>query len=134
MQQQHQIKLSEDEVEKAVASTSWKKALSTDSMPDTLLHLAAKNPVLLAQLTSKLQHFMNADYWPRYLFTARLIPLSKNEKAYTSLDQVRTISVIPPTAKLIERIILNRIQEQLYNNDSGLISPDQLGFRPGASC
>jgi hypothetical protein len=55
-------------------------------MPDTLLHLAAKNPVLLAQLTSKLQHFMNADYWPRYLFTARLIPLSKNEKAYTSLD------------------------------------------------
>ena len=85
------------------------KALSTDSMPDTLLHLAAKNPVLLAQLTSKLQHFMNADYWPKYLFTARLIPLSKNEKAYTSLDQVRTISVIPPTAKLIERIILNRI-------------------------
>ena len=77
---------------------------------------------------------MNADYWPKYLFKARLIPLSKDDKAFTSLDKVRTISVIPPTAKLIERIILNRIQEQLYNSDSGLISPDQLGFRPGASC
>ena len=54
---------------------------------------------------------MNADYWPKYLFKAKLIPLSKDDKAFTSLDKVRTISVIPPTAKLIERIILNRIQE-----------------------
>ena len=76
---------------------------------------------------------MNNDYWPSYLFRARLIPLSKTGDAYTGIDQVRTISVIPPVAKLIERILLNRISDQLYNNDDGIISLDQLGFRPNAS-
>ena len=84
-------------------------------------------------MTARIEEFMNNPYWPKYLFQAKLIPLSKNDKAYTGLDQVRTISVIPPVAKLIERIILNRITDQLYNTETGIISVDQQGFRPGAS-
>ena len=76
-------------------------------------------------MTLKIQNFMNADYWPKYLFRARLIPLSKTNKAYTGIDQVRTISVIPPVAKLMERILLNRISEFLYNTEDGIISIDQ---------
>ena len=60
-------------------------------------------------MNSKLTTFINAAYWPNYLFKARIIPLSKNDKEYTDIDQVRTISVISPVAKLIERIILNKI-------------------------
>ena len=46
---------------------------------------------------------------------------------------MRTISVLPVVAKLIERLVLNRIVDTLYNNNNGLISLDQLGFRPAAS-
>ena len=122
-----------EEVKEAVARVSWKKATSTDSMADTLIHAAAKGARYLNQLTKKLQEFINNEYWPSYLFRARLIPLSKTGNAYTGIDQVRTISVIPPVAKLIERIILNRITDRLYNNTNGIISLDQLGFRPNAS-
>ena len=88
---------------------------------------------MLRQLNIKLTEFINADYWPSYLFKARLIPLSKTGKAYTRTDQNRTISVISPVAKLIERLILNKIQDQLYNAEDGAISIDQQGFRPTAS-
>ena len=63
----------------------------------------------LQKLHAKLAEFINNSYWPTYLFRARIIPLSKNDKEYTGIDQVRTISVISPVAKLIERIILNKI-------------------------
>ena len=48
---------------------------------------------------------MNDSYWPSYLFKAKLIPLSKNDKEYTSKKNVRTISVLPALTKVIERII-----------------------------
>jgi hypothetical protein len=108
-QQHHPIVLSTEEVKIAITKVSWLKATSTDQLPDTLLHHAVKNDEHLDKLTTKIQEFMNDPYWPSYLFRARLIPLSKNGSAYTGIDQVRTISVISPLAKLIERIILNRM-------------------------
>ena len=49
---------------------------------------------------------MNSDYWPVYLFRAKIVALSKNNEAYPVARQVRTISVLPAIAKLMERVIL----------------------------
>jgi hypothetical protein len=39
--------------------------------------------------------------------------------------------VIPAVTKLLERVILNRMEPTLYGID-GLIPKEQQGFRPGA--
>ena len=87
-----------------------------DNMGDHFLHDIVKkkndtdDDTQLLSLTKKIQDQLNNDYWPSYLFKARLIPLSKDNKSYTTEDNVRTISVIPAITKLMERILLNRIE------------------------
>lgn len=80
---------------------------------------------------------MNADYWPSYLFKARVVALSKNDKAYPTARNTRTISVLPAIAKLMERIILSRIEGRLFGETNalgikteGTIHSSQFGFRP----
>ena len=65
----------------------------------------------LLQFTKKIRDLVNNDYWPSYLFKARLIPLSKNNMSYTTKDNVRTISVIPAITKIIERLLLNKVEK-----------------------
>ena len=90
-------------------------------MPDRCAHAISAHPLLIKKLTDKLQALINDSYWPKYLWTAKIVPLSKDNRAYTTTDQVRTISVIPVVAKLIERLILNRMEERLYGTTSGIL-------------
>ena len=57
--------------------------------------------------------------------------LSKNGETSTTKKHVRILSVIPAVTKLIERVILSRMEESLYGPE-GIIPHCQQGFRPGA--
>ena len=104
-------------------------------MGDVLFHEAGKSEENLEKLTLKMEQLLNNPYWPKYLYTAKLIPLSKTDSAFESVDKVRMISVLPAVTKLMERLVLNQMMEKLYGSGNlpGAIHTDQLGFRPGAS-
>ena len=81
-------------------------------MPDRALRemLTLKDAAqYITSLNEKITDLVNDEYWPAYMFRARLIPLSKNGMSYTSLQNVRTLSVLPVIAKVIERLLLNKI-------------------------
>ena len=103
---------------------SYKKALGTDEMPDTIIHDMIKDTdegtANLKWLTDRMQTLLNSDYWPQYLFSARPILLSKDGKTSTTKKNTRILSVIPAVTKLLERITLNRMEPVLYGED-GLI-------------
>ena len=47
------------------------------------------------------------------------------------MDEVRTISVIPALCKLIEKIVLNKIEPFLYGESGRAISGDRTGTYAG---
>ena len=58
--------------------------------------------------------------------TARIIPLSKEDTAYPQVGNVRTISILPTTYKIFERIIFQRLEEEVQENSP--IHSTQRGF------
>ena len=62
----------------ALNQISYDKSSGVDYMQDKLFHKIGKNAAEKAQLTKKVQDLINDEYWPSYMFKARIIPLSKN--------------------------------------------------------
>ena len=56
----------------------------------------------------------------------------KQNKNKQSLKNYRPISLLPICSKIFERLIYNEMFTLF--TESNLISPNQLGFRPGDSC
>ena len=107
----------------AVEKLSWKKSTGVDDMPDTFFHgiLAddrkAGNDDNMKWLSKKIENVLNKKHWPQYLFSARPIMLSKNGETSTTKKFVRILSVIPAVTKLIERVILSRMEHKLYGSE-----------------
>ena len=81
-------------------------------------------------LRKKLERLINEPQWPRYLGRAKIIPLSKDESALLEKNNIRLISILPTVTKLIEQIILNKLNPILYGKNSK-IHRIQMGFKPG---
>ena len=56
--------------------------------------------------------------------------LSKEKTEFPEVGNVRTISVLPAVFKVFERIVLNRLKEELSSNP---LHPAQTGFTEGKS-
>ena len=129
--------ISEREMIDAIEKLSWKKSTGVDNMPDTFFHGILEEDRKVGNmkntrwLSEKVENVLNQQHWPQYLFSARPILLSKNGETSTTKKFVRILSVIPAITKLIERVILSRMEGKLYGPD-GIIPHCQQGFRPGA--
>ena len=64
--------------------------------------------------------------------TAVVTPLFKKKGSNEDLNNYRGISILPPVAKLFEKLVHNQILD--YFNSKNLISNDQHGFRANHSC
>lgn len=64
--------------------------------------------------------------------TAVVTPLFKNKGDAEDVNNYRGISVIPPIAKVFEKLIATQIIEHLEKN--GILTNDQHGFRSAHSC
>ena len=66
-----------------------------------------------------------------FLKKANVVPIHKkgNKK---SLKNYRSISLLPISSKIFDRLINNKMFT--FFADNNLISPNQSGFRPGDSC
>jgi hypothetical protein len=90
--------------------------------------------IILQQLPRKgqikLLHIFNAilrpDYWPRLLKTTQIIMILKSGKTPTDVTSCRTVSLLPTIAKVLEKLILNVINQE--SNPQTWIPDHQFGF------
>lgn len=62
---------------------------------------------------------------------AKILPIPKNGGQGLAVDNIRPIALTSNVVKLIERILLQRIMQFVVRNS--VLSPSQIGFRPGCS-
>lgn len=68
---------------------------------------------------------------PQYFKIAATIPIVKPKKPINQLDSYRPISLLPCTAKVLEKIVSKRLMWYLKKHK--LLSPNQVGFQSGLS-
>jgi hypothetical protein len=91
--------------------------------------------VILQQLPRKGQikhlYMFNAmlrlDYWPCPLKTTKIIMILKPGKTPADVTLYRLISLLPTIAKVLEKLILNKINQE--PNPQTWIADHQFGFR-----
>lgn len=83
-----------------------------------------------------LEHFYNdcikQQHIPQELKCALVSPLFKNKGETTDMNNYRGISVLPPAAKILEKILAQQIRS--YFEDNNLFVDSQHGFRTNHSC
>ena len=123
-------KVNEDDV------LHYLKQISPDSSPGisnipTKVILGAKLK-LIPVLTSLFNQCMSSASIPNEWKCAVVTPLYKQKGDATDPNNYRGISIIPPTAKLFEKIIAKQISDYFENNC--IFYSGQHGFRKGMSC
>ncbi|GFT45918.1 RNA-directed DNA polymerase from mobile element jockey [Trichonephila clavipes] len=86
---------------------------------------------VIFQLTNLINKILHSGQFPQAWKTATVIPILKPGKDPTLATSHRPISLLPVLSKLAERIILNRLNDHLQNND--ILIPQQHGFRANLS-
>ncbi|GFW41662.1 RNA-directed DNA polymerase from mobile element jockey [Trichonephila clavipes] len=86
---------------------------------------------VIFQLTNLINKILHSGHFPQAWKTATVIPILKPGKDPTLATSHRPISLLPVLSKLAERIILNRLNDHLQQND--ILIPQQHGFRANLS-
>jgi hypothetical protein len=99
--------------------------------------------LITAQMLKELSHegfqllmyifnsILGLDYWPTSLKRAQIIMIQKPEKNSTDVSSYRPISLLPIISKVLEKLILKRINKD--NNPHDWIPHHQFGFRQAHS-
>jgi hypothetical protein len=120
--------VTEEEVINLTESLKGKPTAGDDDIPETLvkqrIHLI-KGPLAHIYNLS-----LNSGVFPDVWKTAKVKPLYKKGDKY-DMRNYRPISIIPVFAKLLKRLMNNRIISFLYENK--IFSEAQNGFRKGNS-
>jgi hypothetical protein len=119
--------VTEEEVIGLTKSLKGKPTAGDDDIPENLV----KQHVQLNKgpLTHIYNLSLNSGVFPDTWNTAKVKPLYKKGDKYDM--NYRPISIIPVFAKLLERLMYNRIISFLYKNK--ILSEAQNGFRKGRS-
>jgi hypothetical protein len=111
------------DIEKAICSLQNNKACGLDNISAEHLKYSSRRIVVLLSMcfSSLLLH----GFMPTDMISVVLIPLIKDKSAkITSLSNYRPIALASIMSKIIESVILDRIQDYIYTN------PNQYGFKP----
>jgi hypothetical protein len=85
-------------------------------------------PIITAMFNKSIENGVIPLDWK----TAVVTPLYKNKGQAEDINNYRGISVIPPIAKIFEKILATQIVEHLERNC--IVTNDQHGFRSAHSC
>ena len=106
-----------------------KKAPGVDDVTNAQLKNLPKKTV--AQLLCIIQACIQLQYFPKSWKHATVVAVPKPKKDPTIPSNYRPISLLPHISKILERVILNRIEGHL--DSSNIIPSFQYGFRKGRS-
>jgi hypothetical protein len=120
--------VTEEEVISLTKSLNGKPTSGDDDIPENLV----KQCILLIKgpLTHIYNLSLNSGVFPDLWKTAEVKPLHKKADKY-DMYNYKTVSIIPVFAKLLERLMYNRMRSFLYENK--ILSEGQNGFRKGKS-
>lgn len=114
-----------EEVRSIIQNLGTKKAPGPDGVTPAMLKHLPENQI------HKLTHIFNAalkiSYFPDPWKIAHTILIPKQGKPRTSPEAYRPISLLSSTGKVLERIILTRIQE--FTEEFDILPQEQFGFR-----
>lgn len=110
-----------NEINRLKKSTS----VGTDNISSKILKLAC--PFVVTPLTHIYQLSISSGEFPKLWKTSIITPINKTRKP--KITDFRPINVLPAVAKVLERIVINFV----YNNINILSGPQQHGFKPGLS-
>jgi len=112
------------EVEKANKEIRNKKATGDDDVPADVLKLLGE--VGLKIMTKLIDTIYQTGEWPKDITEVTLIALNKKSQA-TKCSDLRTISLIAHTAKIVAKILRRKIERKIED----VLGKDQFGFRKG---
>ena len=116
------LKVTIKDVSEAVNKLDCNKSCGADSIYAE--HLKYSSEKIYTLLSICLTGFFVHGYLPESLLTVILVPVIKNKAGnINSIDNYRPIALASILSKVIEKIILVRIQHQLVSN------PNQFGFK-----
>ena len=123
------IEIQQKQIEDIIKQMPANKAPGTDTITNKIL----KNlpTIAITNLTKITQSIFNHNHYPNSLKTAKIIPILKPLKSPQEPKNYRPISLLNGTAKIIEKIIHNHIQEHMETHN--LNNQNQHGFRKGRS-
>lgn len=117
------------EIHKIIKKLGNKKAPGEDAIRNTAIKNLPQKAIL------KLYYILNAclkmSYFPSNWKNAMVIPLLKPGKNPKDPNSYRPISLLPCLSKILERIILDRIQNHIIENK--ILIDEQHGFRANCS-
>ena len=118
------------ELEQAIQSMRKKGAAGPDDIPPSFLK--ALGPHGRQELLDIINQSWRSAECPQAWLNAIIIPLLKLKKPASDLASYRPISLTSCIAKVMERMVANRLYH--LAETSGWIHPSQAGFRKGRSC
>jgi hypothetical protein len=118
--------VSESEVESLFNSLDGNR--SSTSVPNILIKTASN--ILSPVFTVIFNEYISTDIVPDVLKIASIMSIFKSG-AVTDTNNYRTMSILPPFAKILERLVYNQLQSFLTKHN--IIYDYQFGFRKGHS-
>ena len=112
------------DVERIICNLPNKRSTASDGMSNKILKLAS--PAVVPCLTQLINRCLEAEYFPPVLKVAKVIPIYK-EGASNEFGNNRPISLLPPIAKVFERLLYEKMMN--YIRKYNLINAKQFGFR-----
>lgn len=118
-----------DEIEPLLSSLKNQKSPGPDKISNRLIKKLPKRGVVYIAFI--INSCLKLNYFPATWKSASVIPVPKPNKCPSNPSSYRPISLLSAVSKLLERVILSRIQDHLEENK---IIPDiQHGFRKNHS-
>jgi hypothetical protein len=120
----------ESEIEAAIAEAQNHKATGLDKVPNEALTYGGQ-PIISA--FHLLLNFMHNNSLSPTIWAKALVHLIYKGRSANPLDarSYRPISLTSCVSKVFERLLLNRVQDEL--DDTETLPEEQAGFRPGRS-
>ena len=119
------------ELDRAIKRLPSGKAPGPDMVPNEILRLAYKiDPMALLDMYNRC---LRSGVFPRAWKVGRLVLLRKGDKPLDQPSSYRPLVMLNTVGKVLERLLVNRIEEHLEGLGEEGLSTQQFGFRKGKS-
>ena len=117
---------SKAEFKSAISKCNDSSALGLDKLSWRHLKVIVANDDCLTNIINIADSCINLGYWPNYFKVSSMIIIPKpNKTSYDQPKAFRPIVLLNTLGKLIEKVIVERLQFTVVRND--FIHPSQLG-------